>query len=78
MYTLLILFFCFLCSLKKMKMLLCVLGLLVCALLRNTVVLFCWFVLSVGPLSTSCCALICFICVAALVLLLCVVRWSCI
>ena len=53
-------------------MIFCVLGLLVCVLLRNVVVAFCWFVLSVGPLSTICCVLRCFYlcccsCVAAVV-----------
>ena len=36
----------------------------------------CCFVLSDGPLSTICCVLLCFICAAAFVLLLCAARWS--
>ena len=47
-----------------------------CDVLRNVIVLFCWIGLSVGPLSTSCCVLLRFICVAAPVLLFCFVRWS--
>ena len=64
------------CFIFVNNMLFCVLDVLVCVLLRNVVVLFCWSVLSVGPLSAICCVLRCFICVAAPVLLLCSVRWS--